>query len=124
MTRQAYLLVYNDEVGTREQVRDFIDGVPEILNWRYDIPHTFYLVSECSAEELADLLLGFAGKQGRFLIAEVTGNKQGWLPRRTWELLNHKQPAQSVAPVGRQPRAFGSSAGSTQGSAHREGHGQ
>ena len=123
MNRQAYLLVYNDEVGTREQIRDFIDGVAEILNWRYDMPHAFYVVSECSADELADILLDFTDERGRFLIAEVTDNKQGWLPRRTWEMLNNKQPANSVAPTGRRRKALESSATSTGDSGRREGRG-
>ena len=91
MKQRAYLLIYNDEVGTREEVRDFIDDVPQILSWRSDMPHAFYLISECSARELAALFRGFTDDQGRFLIAEVTRNKQGWLPRHTWELLNNKR---------------------------------
>ena len=84
--RRAYLFIYNDDVGTREQIRKFLDELPEVLNWRYDIPHVFYIVSCCSAQELAERIRGFS--EGRFLIAEVTKNKQGLLPRRTWNLLN------------------------------------
>ena len=37
MTRRAYLLIYSGGVGTREEVRDYLDNLPEILNWRYDV---------------------------------------------------------------------------------------
>lgn len=90
MTRHAYLFIYNDDAGVREEIRGYIDKLPEILNWRCDMPHAFYLVSECSAREIAEKIRAFTGDDGRFLISEVTGNKQGWLPKRTWRLLNEK----------------------------------
>lgn len=90
MTRHAYLFIYNDDAGAREEIRGYIDKLPEILNWRCDMPHAFYLVSECSAKEIAEKIRAFTGDEGRFLISEVTGNKQGWLPKRTWRLLNEK----------------------------------
>ena len=85
--RRTYLFIYNDDVGTREQIRDHLDELPEVLNWRYDMPYTFYIVSRSSAREIAEKIRAFA-HEGRFLVAEVTKNKQGWLPRRTWTLLN------------------------------------
>ena len=85
--RRAYLFIYNDDVGSREQIRDYLDELPEVLNWRYDMPYAFYVVSHCSAREIAEKVHEFA-HDGRFLIVEVTENKQGWLPRRTWALLN------------------------------------
>ena len=30
--KQAYLLVYDDEVGTRKEIREFLDKQPEILH--------------------------------------------------------------------------------------------
>ena len=96
MTKRAYLFIYSSSVGTREEVRDYIDELPEILNWRYDIPHAFYLITESSADEITDKILDFAGGDGRFLITEVTENSQGWLPKRTWRLLNEKPSAPSA----------------------------
>lgn len=85
---RAYVLIYSDMLGTREEVRDFIDGIPEITFWRYDLPNTFYLVSELSADELSDVVQGLNRKRARFLVIEVGSNKQGWLPRETWSVLN------------------------------------
>lgn len=86
---RAYLLIYSDQMGSRADVRDFVDGCPDIEHWRYDLPNTFYVVSDLSVEELYERVQGFNAKRGRFLICEVGKNKQGWLPPRTWRLLNN-----------------------------------
>lgn len=85
---RAYVLIYSDVLGTRDEVRDFIDGIPEITFWRYDLPNTFYLVSELSTDELSDVIQRFNRKRARFLIIEVGSNKQGLLPKETWSVLN------------------------------------
>lgn len=88
--KQAYLLIYDDEVGTRKEVRKFLDEQSGILHWRYDLPNTFYLISDLSAQELYDIFQSFNEKHGSFIISEVESNTQGWLPRRTWRLLNER----------------------------------
>ena len=85
---RVYLFIYADDVGSRAEVRDFLDGCDDITHWRHDLPNTFYLQSDLPADELYDVVQGFNAKRGRFLICEVGENKQGWLPRRTWRLLN------------------------------------
>ena len=87
MTR-AYLLIYDHEVGTREEVREFLDEQPEILHWRHDLPNTFYLISDQSAKGLYEIFQNFNREHGGFLISEVGSNRQGWLPRKTWTFLN------------------------------------
>ena len=87
----AYLFIYDDAVGTREQLKEFLDKRPEVIShWRYDLPHAFYLVSEKTAQELYAMLQEWNQERGRFLICEVGTNKQGWLPKKTWTLLNEK----------------------------------
>lgn len=89
--KKAYLLVYNDIFGSRNAVRGYLDSMPEITNWRCDLPHCFYLISEASSEVLARRLRKLAGDKGRFLITELADNKFGWLHKRTWYLIKHKQ---------------------------------
>ena len=98
MTRRAYLLIYSSGVGTREEIRDYIDNLPEILNWRYDVPNAFYLISESDADEIANRILHFSKGDGRFLVTEVVENSQGWLPRGAWRFLNEKTPARGTSP--------------------------
>lgn len=99
--RRAYLLVYNGAVGTREGIRDFLDGLPEVINWRYDLPYSFFLVSEASARDLAMKLRAFSS-EGAFLFAEVTENRHGWLPKDAWPLIQKKVgPTPTVTPTSR-----------------------
>ena len=86
--KRTYLLIYSDKLGTREEIRAFLDKKSEILNWRYDLPHTFYLVSDLSAEELYEVIQSHNQERGFFLIGEVGQNTQGWLPAESWVLLN------------------------------------
>lgn len=90
MKQRAYLLIYSDSMGEREEVKGFLDKQAEISHWRFDMPNTFYLVSDRSAQELYEVVQRFNEKRGRFLISEIGSNKQGWLPAKTWHLLNQK----------------------------------
>ena len=101
--RRAYLFIYSG-VGTREEIRDYIDDLPEILNWRYDVPHTFYLISESNADEIAERILQFTDGDGRFLITEIADNSQGWLSRGAWRFLNEKMPARGSSSRARKAR--------------------
>ncbi len=88
--RKAYLLIYSDGTGGRDVMRNWVNQEPAVLHWRYDMPHSFYLISEASAADLAKSLTNFVGKKGRFMIVEVSDNRQGWLPAETWYLLRNK----------------------------------
>jgi hypothetical protein len=87
--KMAYLLVYNDALGSREDVKRCLNEMGEVITWRYDLPHSFYIVSEKDARTLGRIIRERIGA-GRFLIAEITQNKGGWLPEETWYLLNNK----------------------------------
>lgn len=88
---KAYIFLYNSEVGTREQVKEFIDSRPEIVNWKYELPNSFYLISPKSAQELSAIIRSFTGKKGRFLVMECSANRQGWLDPATWTFLQEKK---------------------------------
>lgn len=85
----VYLLVYNNNLGDRETVKSLIESITEIEAWRFDMPNSFYLSSNCSAQELADMFLSKAPKANgrRFLITLITDNRQGYLPKDTWTFL-------------------------------------
>ncbi len=88
--KKAYLLVYNDSVGTREEIRNYIDEIDEVHTWRYDLPNMFYLISTYSAEEISIKIREKATK-GRFIISEVTENSYGWLRTDAWYLIQNKE---------------------------------
>lgn len=89
--RKAYLLVYSNSLGDRDEVRECVDELPEIINWRHDMPNSFYLISEHDADDIAEAIREYFGTGGRFIVSEVTDNKQGWLPSKSWYLLNKKR---------------------------------
>lgn len=88
--RKAYILVYSDNLGSRAQVKECIDNISEVITWRYDMPNSFYLISENSADEIARAIHEYTGKT-KFLVSEITSNKQGWLSKDTWYLINNKK---------------------------------
>ena len=75
----------------RQAVKVWANESPLVLTWRYDLPNTFYLVSEASAAELyADFAQG-SRKSWRCLVTEVSENRQGRLPMDTWYFLRNKR---------------------------------
>jgi hypothetical protein len=89
--RKAYIFVYDAKTGTREQVQAAIDKMPEILNWRRDtIPNMFYIISNESAQTLADLIKEAFPQACAFLIIEASENRQGYLTKKSWEMLGEK----------------------------------
>jgi len=87
----AYIFLYNDDIGTREEVKKFIDSRREIVNWRYELPNSFFLISPNSAQELSAIIRSFTGEKGKFLVAECGANRQGWLDRETWTFFREKK---------------------------------
>jgi hypothetical protein len=88
--KKAYLLVFSETLGTREEVKNCVDSIPQIIDWRSDLPQAIYLISEESAEALSGLITRQIGKHGRFILQEFTENSAGWLPKETWHLLQKK----------------------------------
>ena len=46
----AYLLAFADKIGKAETMKSYLDMVPEITTWRYDMAHAFYLISDANAK--------------------------------------------------------------------------
>lgn len=92
--RKAYILIYSNDIGTQKEITDYLDTIPEIINWRIELPNTIFIVSQLSAQELADKFRLFTKDKGKFIISEVTSNKQGWLTRKTWDVINNKPDPQ------------------------------
>lgn len=90
--KKSYIFVYNPSLGTRDEVREFLAGCSLINTWRFELDATFFLVSEYSADQLCNELHKFFGQgKGKFIIAELKGNYQGWLQQRSWTVINDKK---------------------------------
>lgn len=92
--RRAYLFIYADELGSRDDIKQFLNARPEMLYWRYDLPNTFYLISDQTAQVLADVIQTFNTRGASYLVCEAGANKQGLLVPDTWHLLNSGYPVQ------------------------------
>ena len=88
--RKSYILIYNDSVGSRKQVKEWANTSALVITWRFDLPNCFYLISQNSSEELGNSLREKMGS-GRFLITETNDNRYGWLPQESWYLMRHRK---------------------------------
>lgn len=84
------MLIYSDSLGTREEVKECLNDIPEVWTWRYDMPNSFYVISNYESDQIANAIHKKMGK-GRFLVTEITSNKSGWLPPESWHLINKKE---------------------------------
>ena len=90
MSSKAYLFVYDDNCGNREQVKAGLNTIQGLAGWRYDLPSSFYLLSPESAKELAERLRE-AFPEGLFVVSEVGSNVWGWLSKQSWHLIENKE---------------------------------
>ena len=89
MHRWAYVLIFDDAVGTRDQILEFLNTRSEVLNWYTCLPNAVFLVSDTTAGQLQKVMLEFTRGNGRFLILDTKTDKNGWLPKRAWDFLNN-----------------------------------
>lgn len=87
---KAYLFLYDDVVGSREQLKAVLSAMPQVTTWRFDLPHCFYVISPYSAGDLYNAFIQMNGKKGRFMFIEASTNSQGLMLPDTWYLLTHK----------------------------------
>jgi hypothetical protein len=87
---KVYLLAYSDALGSREQVKAYLNSMEEVAFWRYDLPHMFYIMSDASSKALAQRLRTISGEKGRFIISEITENRFGWLSPESANLIMSK----------------------------------
>ncbi|MBI4370953.1 MAG: hypothetical protein HY552_01510 [Elusimicrobia bacterium] len=87
--KKIYLLSFSDGLGTMESVKKYLNAIPEIKHWRYDMTNAFYIVSESSAETLFEKIHAQNGT-GKFIIVEIGENRQGWITADSWYLIQNK----------------------------------
>ena len=88
--RKAYLLVYSDKNITREQITKFMNESDVIITWRYDMPNSYYFISEESAKDVS-MALRESLFEFQHIIVEIEDNYWGWLPNDTWYLIKNKR---------------------------------
>jgi hypothetical protein len=85
---KAYLLIYTKELGTRPRIKACLNSLPEVISWRSEIPNSFFLLSEASAEQLSRGIKECTGAENpRFFITRLPLNRHGWLGQESWDFL-------------------------------------
>lgn len=86
---RCYLLIFNNLFGTRYDAIEIVKKVSIVSSWRCDMPNAIYLRSESSAQQLCDAIRRVR-TVGRFLVCEISDNRQGYLTKETWSFMNFK----------------------------------
>jgi hypothetical protein len=90
MNRWAYILVFDDALGTRQEIQAFLNTRPEVLNWYACLSNAIFIVSNKTAKTLRQVISEFnAGKGANFIILDVNTDREGWLPRKAWDFIHN-----------------------------------
>lgn len=84
----TYILVYDTETADRETMKNCLNSIPAILGWRYDMPNSFFLYSNETANYLTASLASHITNYKCFIFVELSTNKQGYLRKETWNFIN------------------------------------
>ena len=90
MNRWAYILVFDDALGTRKEIQDFLNTRSEVLNWYACMSNAIFIVSDKTAATLQKLISEFnVEKNAHFIVLDVNTDRQGWLPRKAWDFISN-----------------------------------
>jgi hypothetical protein len=89
--RKAYLFIYDNAVGNREEIKAALNQMSKIKTWRFDMPNCFYIISEDSASDIYEEFESINGARGKFLFIEASDNRQGQMLKDTWHFLRNKK---------------------------------
>lgn len=84
----SYLLIYDEQMANRESMSSLLTAMPEVIQWRYDLPNSFFVYSNNSANELTTALANRVPNYKCFLFVEISSNRQGYLKKPTWNFIN------------------------------------
>jgi len=88
--KKAYLLAFNETAGKVDTVKDVVNRTPGVITWRYDLPNAIYIISEDTANVLANNLQALLPTGSRFIVTEIPDNSFGWLTPDSWFLIQNK----------------------------------
>lgn len=85
-----YILIFSDSVGTRDEVKQFVDSRPEITTWYTCMSNAFFIRSGLTAKQLTDLFSKYTNEKGRFIILNCNTDRNGWLPQQAWDFMENE----------------------------------
>jgi hypothetical protein len=84
-----YLVVLGADFD-RERVVEYLDQQPGMAMWFYSMPHSFFIESSRSAQEISDLIKRKwpASNRRHFVTRVSREDHQGWMPADQWAIFN------------------------------------
>ncbi len=87
-----YILVFSGDLGTRDQIKDFLDSRSEIITWYYCMTNAIFVRSSFTAKTLTVMFREFTKDKGRFIFLDCATDRNGWLPADAWKFMRNKYP--------------------------------
>lgn len=88
---KAYVLVFNENFSTRENLVEVLNKCKSVITWRYDLSNAIYIISDKEAYEIsAEIEVLNPPGSSLYMLLEYNGNAQGRTSEETWHLLNNK----------------------------------
>lgn len=103
----TYILVHSEEFMDNEEARHFLNAREDISSWVHAFDTTFFFISNNSAINLGAALLQYVRKNrgksknavvtGLYILTEIVKDRQGYLQKATWNVVNGKDPSATDA---------------------------
>lgn len=82
--KRSYLICFNPYATDRDEVIDALVNAG-LRTWRSEFSSCIMLKTSYSANQIRELLLNVI--QGRFIVAEISGNRNGMMTQKGWDFL-------------------------------------
>ena len=93
MSAWAYLVLFNEKLGKREDLTSFLDTLPEVTYWYACLPNAVFFTATVNAASISKKIQDHfgTGEGQRFLVSEVHDDRQGWLPKTAWHMFKNPE---------------------------------
>jgi hypothetical protein len=93
----SYLLLFSEQFMSYDEAKYFLNARDDVTEWLHIFDNVFVLASSNTAMNLASAVLAYAKKnqnvskpKGLYLLTELTDDRNGWLTKAAWNLLNNQ----------------------------------
>lgn len=85
--KKLYLIATADTIP-RPALTKMLGNQPDCWNWFYSIPHSIFVFSSLTADDLYQRIKQHFPGDDRLFVTEVpSDNRQGWLPKSHWKII-------------------------------------
>lgn len=86
---KPFLLIFNPHEGSRQEILDYLDTRPEVLNWHAFMSASIFIISEKSVHELNTEIRTRFPTRSLFITELPAGLNTGWLTSAAWKFINN-----------------------------------